>query len=175
MSAPIAKANKNFLVYCLVGVLKMLQGHAKCRHIDGLGAVMNSCDASILDEVLDNIAKLSACIMKRWWSSYGLSYVTEAFRVEPEVRLFFFFVMLRYLWAGCLFYLGPVMQGEGDGGGTSRAANAGTGPLSRANDNRQLPQGDVEADWGAARDQGYGAASDPEGHLEPVEGHGAEV
>jgi hypothetical protein len=72
-----------------VGVLKMLQGHAKCRHIDGLGAVMNSWDASILDEVLDNIAKLSACIMKRWWSSYGLSYVTEAFRVEPEVRLFF--------------------------------------------------------------------------------------
>jgi hypothetical protein len=26
----IAKANKNFLVYCLVGVLKMLYGHAKC-------------------------------------------------------------------------------------------------------------------------------------------------
>jgi hypothetical protein len=26
----IAKANKNFLVYCLIGVLKMLQGHAEC-------------------------------------------------------------------------------------------------------------------------------------------------
>jgi hypothetical protein len=51
----IAQANKNFLVYCLVGVLKMLQGHAKCRHIDGLGIIMTSCDASILDEVPDDI------------------------------------------------------------------------------------------------------------------------
>jgi hypothetical protein len=61
----IAQANKNFLVYCLVGVLKMLQGHAKCHHIDGLGVIMNSCDASILDEVMDDIAKLFARIMKR--------------------------------------------------------------------------------------------------------------
>jgi hypothetical protein len=67
----------------------MLQGHAKCRHIDGLGAIINSCDASILDEVPDDIAKLSAHIMKRWWSSYGLSNVTEAFRVELEVSFFF--------------------------------------------------------------------------------------
>jgi hypothetical protein len=85
----IAQANKNFLVYCLVGVLKMLQGHAKCRHIDGLGIIMTSCDASILDEVPDDIVKLSARIVKRWWSSYGLSYVTKAFRVESEVRLLF--------------------------------------------------------------------------------------
>jgi hypothetical protein len=83
----IAKVNKNFLVYCLVGVFKMLQGHAKCCHIDGLAAIMISCDASILDKVPDNTAKLSACIIKRWWSSYGLSYVTEAFRIVLEVRL----------------------------------------------------------------------------------------
>jgi hypothetical protein len=38
----IAKANKNFLVYCLIGVLKMLQGHAKCRHVDGLDDIMGS-------------------------------------------------------------------------------------------------------------------------------------
>lgn len=56
----IAKANKNFLFYCLIGVLLMLQGHAKCRHIDGLAAIMNSCDASILNEVPNDIAKLSA-------------------------------------------------------------------------------------------------------------------
>jgi hypothetical protein len=83
----ITKANKKFLVYCLVGVFKMLQGHMKCHHINGLGAIMNSCNASILDEVPDNIAKLSARIVKRWRSSYGLPYVTEAFCVEPEVRL----------------------------------------------------------------------------------------
>jgi hypothetical protein len=90
----IAKANKNFLVYCLVGVLKMLQGQGKCRHIDGLGSIMNSCGASILDEVLDDIVMLSACIVKRWWSSYGLPYVTEALRVGLEVRLII--TMLQY-------------------------------------------------------------------------------
>jgi hypothetical protein len=75
------------LVYSLVGVLKMLRGHTNYHHIDGLGAVMNSCDASILDEVPDDIAKLSTRIIKRWWSSYGLPYVTEAFRIELAVRL----------------------------------------------------------------------------------------
>jgi hypothetical protein len=31
-----AKANKNFLVYCIVGVLKMLQGPTQCRQVGGL-------------------------------------------------------------------------------------------------------------------------------------------
>jgi hypothetical protein len=66
----------------------------KCHHIDGLGAIMNSCDASILDEVLDDIAKFSALIVKRWWSLYDLPYVTEACHVEPEVR--FLITMLQY-------------------------------------------------------------------------------
>jgi hypothetical protein len=83
----IAKVNKNFLVYCLIGVFKMLQEHASCCHIDGLAAIMNSRDASILNEVPDDIVKLSTHIVKRWWSSYGLPYVTKAFHVEPEVRL----------------------------------------------------------------------------------------
>jgi hypothetical protein len=97
------KTNKNILVYCLVGVLKMMQGHAKCHHIDELGSIKNSCDASILDEVSDDIAKLSACIVKRWWSSYGLPYVIEAFHVEPEVRLVI--TALQYSKTGCLFCL----------------------------------------------------------------------
>jgi hypothetical protein len=60
----------------------------KCHHVDDLGAIMNSCDASI-----------SALIVKRWWSSYGLPYVTEAFRVEPEVRLLI--TALQYSKTGC--------------------------------------------------------------------------
>jgi hypothetical protein len=103
----IAKANKNFLVYCLVGVLKMLQWHVNFYHIDGLGAIMNSSDASILDEVPDDIGKLAARIIKRWWSSYGLPDVTEAFRVELEVG--FFITVLQYSWSGCLFCMCPVM------------------------------------------------------------------
>jgi hypothetical protein len=78
----IARANKNFLVCCLVGVLKMLQEHTQCRHLDGLGNIMSACDASILDEVPEDTPKLSALIVKRWWSSYGFPYVTEAFHIE---------------------------------------------------------------------------------------------
>jgi hypothetical protein len=76
-----------FLVYCLVGVLKKLHGHAKCCHVDGLDAIMSSCDASILYEIPDDIAKLAGRIVRRWWSLHGLPYVTDVFRVELEVRL----------------------------------------------------------------------------------------
>jgi hypothetical protein len=64
---------------------------------------MNSCDTSILDEVSDDIAKLYARILKRWGSSYGLPYVTEAFRVEPKVRLII--TTLQYSKIDCLFCL----------------------------------------------------------------------
>jgi hypothetical protein len=84
----IAKANKNFLVHCLVGVLKMLQEHARCSHVAGLETIMAACDASIFDEVSDDILKLSARIVKKWWSSYGLPYIAGAFHIEPEARFF---------------------------------------------------------------------------------------
>jgi hypothetical protein len=83
----IVKGNKDFLVYCLLGVLKMLQGHAECRHVDGLDAIKSSCDGSILDEKPNDIVKLAARIVKRWWSLHGLLYVTEVFCVEPDVRV----------------------------------------------------------------------------------------
>jgi hypothetical protein len=81
-------ANKNFLVYCLVGVLKMFPEHARCSHLDSLESIMAACDASMFDEVPANITRLLAHIVKRWWSSYGLPYVTEAFLIEPEVKFF---------------------------------------------------------------------------------------
>jgi hypothetical protein len=46
---------------------------------------MSSCDASILDEIPDDIVKLTTCIVKRWWASHGQPYVTDAFSIEPEV------------------------------------------------------------------------------------------
>jgi hypothetical protein len=91
----IAKENKNFIVYCLVGVLKMLQEHAQCPHVKGLEPVMAVCIASMFNEVPEDIAKLSARIVKKWWSSYGLPYVIETVHIEPEVRLFGF--VLFYL------------------------------------------------------------------------------
>jgi hypothetical protein len=87
LSSAIAKANKNFLVYCLFCVPKMLKEHAQCSHLDGLEIFMVACDASIFNVVPDDISKLYARIVKKWWSSYGLPYVIGAFRIELEVRL----------------------------------------------------------------------------------------
>jgi hypothetical protein len=89
LPSAIAMANKNFLVYCLIGVLKMLQEHAQCSQVEGLETIMAACDASIFDEVPNDISKLSLRVVKNWWSSYGLPYVLEAVCIEPEVRLFY--------------------------------------------------------------------------------------
>jgi hypothetical protein len=59
--------------------------------VAGLEAIMGACDASIFDEVQKEILKISARIVKKWWSSYGLPYVAEGFRIAPEVRFFFLF------------------------------------------------------------------------------------
>jgi hypothetical protein len=83
----IAKAKKNFLVYCLVGVLKMLHENAGCHHLDELNAIMSLCNASILDEIPNDIVKLIARIVKRWWTLHSLPYVIDTFRVEPEVGI----------------------------------------------------------------------------------------
>jgi hypothetical protein len=91
----ITKAHTNFLVYCLVGVLKMLQGHAQCCHLDGFDVIMSSCDVYILDEIPNDIAKLATCIVKRWLTSHGLPYVTNTLRVEPEVGIY---ITCCYVW-----------------------------------------------------------------------------
>jgi hypothetical protein len=47
----IMKANKNFLCYCLGGVIRMMYEHMNCNHLDRLEAIMNSSDASLLDDI----------------------------------------------------------------------------------------------------------------------------
>jgi hypothetical protein len=96
----IAEANKNFIVYCLVGVLKMLQEHAQCSCVKGLEPVMVACDGSIFNEVPEDVVKLSTQIMKKWWCSYGLPYVIETVHLEPEVILLgcVVFVLLLFIY-----------------------------------------------------------------------------
>jgi hypothetical protein len=40
---------------------------------------MNSCDASFLDDIPEEIGKLSAHIVKGWWTLHVLPYVMDAF------------------------------------------------------------------------------------------------
>jgi hypothetical protein len=95
------KANKNFLCYCLIGVHRMLYKNTDCDHLDGLEAIMNSSDASLLSDIPDEIAKLSGHIVKKWWTSHGLPYVMDVFRVVPEVRVF---VVHCYVCRSLLFW-----------------------------------------------------------------------
>jgi hypothetical protein len=64
LSGAIMKANKNFLCYCLGGVLRMMYERMNCDHLDRLEAIMNSSDASLLDDIPDEIAKLSGRIVR---------------------------------------------------------------------------------------------------------------
>jgi hypothetical protein len=103
-ASAIAEVNKNFIVYCLVGVMKMLQEHAQWSHVKGLEHVLVVCDASIFNEVSKDIVKLSARIVKKWWSSYGLPYVIETIHIEPDVRLFGFVLFYSYVTAVYLWF-----------------------------------------------------------------------
>jgi hypothetical protein len=111
LPSAIAKANKNFIVCCLVGVLKMLQEHAQCSHLKGLECIMAACDASIFNEVPKDIVKLSARIMKKWWPSYGLPYMTETVHLESEVSS----SVVLFLCYCCLFMI--MLQRQDDGAG----------------------------------------------------------
>jgi hypothetical protein len=88
LSDVIAKANQNFLVYCLIDILKMLQEHMRCSHVAGLEAIMIACDASIFHNVPADILKISAHIVKKWCTSFGLPYVTKVSHARLEVKFF---------------------------------------------------------------------------------------
>jgi hypothetical protein len=105
----IAKVNKFFLVYCLIGVLKMLYEHASCSHLEELEAIMNSCDASILDEIPDEIARLSTLIVMRWWAFHGLPYVMDVFHVVTKVSICYMLRCLEIL--GSNFYFCVLIVG----------------------------------------------------------------
>jgi hypothetical protein len=75
------------MCYCLIGVLQRLYKNVDSGHIEELEAITNLCDASILDDIPEEIEKLSGRIVKRWWTSHGLPYVTDVICVVPEVRI----------------------------------------------------------------------------------------
>jgi hypothetical protein len=147
----IAKANKNFIAYCLFGVLKMLQELAQCSHVKGLEPVMAACDASIFIEVPEDVVKLSAPILKKWWSSYGLPYVIETVRLELEVSLLgcVVFLLLSFIRLCC--------RGEAEGEGYALVPGGGVGP-SHAGDGQHCLQEDTKAAWDAAETKKQGVS-----------------
>jgi hypothetical protein len=76
--ATIAKANKNFVCYAVVGVLRMLYDNG-CDHIEGLQTIMTSCDASIWEDLLEELSKLIGRLVKKWWTRHDLPHVADRF------------------------------------------------------------------------------------------------
>jgi hypothetical protein len=58
-----------------------------CSYVEELQTIMNSCDASILDGIPDEIGKLYGRIVRKWWATHGLPYVIEIFHITLEVKM----------------------------------------------------------------------------------------
>jgi hypothetical protein len=63
--------NDNFTVLGIEGVLSMLHGQG-CQELGRLHDLAGSSDASVLEEVLEDVCKLAWQIMRRWWKPHGL-------------------------------------------------------------------------------------------------------
>jgi hypothetical protein len=86
LSATIVKANKIFVFYAIIGILQMMYDSG-CEHLEWLQSVMAGCDASILEDLPPELAKLTGRIVKRWWTEHGLPEAASHFCKEPEVSM----------------------------------------------------------------------------------------
>jgi hypothetical protein len=82
----VVKATKNFVCFAIVGVLRMLYENC-CDHVEELQIIMEF-DASILEDLSEELVKLNGLLVKKCWTEYGLPNVADRFRKKPEVRLF---------------------------------------------------------------------------------------
>lgn len=80
------KANKNIVCYAIISVLRMLND-SEYKHLEGLQSIMAGCDASILKDLLPELAKLTGRIVRRWWMEHGLPEAASRFHREPEVSM----------------------------------------------------------------------------------------
>jgi hypothetical protein len=63
LPATVAKENKFFVCYAVVGILWMLYDNS-CDHIEGLQSIMATCDASILYDLPEELSKLTGRLVK---------------------------------------------------------------------------------------------------------------
>jgi hypothetical protein len=66
--------NDNFGILAIEGVLSMLNNEG-CQELSHLCKLATSSDASILQDVPDDVRKLVGQIMQRWWKPHELPEV----------------------------------------------------------------------------------------------------
>jgi hypothetical protein len=74
LSATIVKANKNFVCYAIVAILRMLY-HNSCEHIEVLQSIMALCDLSILEDLPEELTKLTGHLVKKRWAAVNYGFV----------------------------------------------------------------------------------------------------
>jgi hypothetical protein len=61
----------NFTVLGIEGVLNMLNSEG-CQELYRLRDLAASCDAAVLEDVLEDMHRLAGQIVQRWWKPHGL-------------------------------------------------------------------------------------------------------
>jgi hypothetical protein len=79
----ISRLNNNFAILSIEGVLSMLNGEG-CQELGRLHDLDGSHDATVLEDVLEDVHKLVGRIVRKWWKPHGLPQVLH--RLE-EARI----------------------------------------------------------------------------------------
>jgi hypothetical protein len=68
----VLQLNDKFAILAIEGVLSMLNSKGG-QEVGLLGRLAASSDATVLQDVLEDVGKLAGWIVQRWWKMNGLS------------------------------------------------------------------------------------------------------
>jgi hypothetical protein len=94
MPTAFTECNKNITCYMLIGIFKMLVGEW-CEHLLELMKLALSCDASLLQDFLDDLDQIAKMHVKNWWIKHGLPCCMQKIEEENQVS----FVTLYFVKA----------------------------------------------------------------------------
>jgi hypothetical protein len=86
MPTAFTECNENITCYVLIGIFKMLVGEV-CEHLLELKKLALSCDASLLQDVPNDLGRIAKKLVKNWWTKHGLPYCMQ--KMEEENRVSF--------------------------------------------------------------------------------------
>jgi hypothetical protein len=109
------KANKNFMCYAVVCVLRMLYDSG-CDHMAEVQDLMTSCDATILEDLPPELLKLACRLVKKCWTVRVLPSAARRLRKDPEVNYSSTSAAFSCYCAFGLYLFGFSMQSDGDEG-----------------------------------------------------------
>jgi hypothetical protein len=71
VSDTVWQLNDNFIILAIEGVLNMLNGIG-CQELSQLHGLAASSDASIVEDVPNDVRKMAGHLVRRWWKNHRL-------------------------------------------------------------------------------------------------------